>query len=212
MKRARAAQDKEKRRQDFLAAAAGLFEAGDYSSVTMSQIAAQAGLSKGTVYLYFKSKEELFLQLLVDELEDWFAQLAEGLPLLQGQPIPVFAKGFVATLRARPQLTRLLALMHLVFETHLDADSAKVFKLRLQGMMLPAGAQLETVLDLQEGQGMRLLLHAHALTVGLHQMTRTSPIVQEVVHSSPELLPLALDFHEELERAVEVLVRGHAGR
>lgn len=211
MKRARAAQDKEKRRQNFLEAAAGLFEAGDYASVTMSQIAAQAGLSKGTVYLYFKSKEELFLQLLVDELDDWFGQLAQGLPLLQGQPIPVFSKGFVATLRARPQLTRLLSLMHLVLETHLDAESAYAFKLRLQEMMLPAGAQLETVLGLEQGQGMRLLLHTHALTIGMHQMTRTSPIVQEVVHSSPELSPLRLDFYEELERAVEVLVRGHAG-
>ena len=212
MKRARAAQDKEKRRQDFLGAAAGLFEAGDYSSVTMSQIAAQAGLSKGTVYLYFKSKEELFLQLLLDELDDWFAQLALGLPLLQGQPTPVFAKGFVATLRARPQLTRLLALMHLVLETHLDAASAKVFKLRMQAMMLPAGAQLEAVLGLPEGQGIRLLLHTHAMTVGMHQMTRTSPIVQQVLESTPELLPLRLDFYEELERAVEALVRGYVGR
>lgn len=211
MKRARAAQDKEKRRQNFLEAAAGLFEAGDYSSVTMSQIAAQAGLSKGTVYLYFKSKEELFLQLLVDALEEWFAQLAQGLPMLQGQPVPVFAKGFVATLRARPQLTRLLSLMHLVLETHLDAASAYSFKLQLQEMMLPAGAQLETVLGLAPGQGMRLLLHTHALTIGMHQMTRTSPIVQEVVHTAPELAPLRLDFYEELERAVEVLVRGHAG-
>jgi AcrR family transcriptional regulator len=211
MKRARAAHDKEKRRQDFLVAASGLFDAGDYSSVTMSQIAAKAGLSKGTVYLYFKSKEELFLQLLVDELEEWFGQLTQGLPLLQGQPVPVFANGFVATLRARPQLTRLLALMHLVLETHLDAESAKIFKLRLQDMMLPAGAQLERVLGLPEGQGMRLLLHAHALTVGLHQMTSTSPIVQEVVQSSPELVPLRLDFYEELERAIEIMVRGYLG-
>ncbi|MFT5582579.1 MAG: AcrR family transcriptional regulator [Cognaticolwellia sp.] len=211
MKRARAAQDKEKRRQDFLVAASGLFDAGDYSSVTMSQIAAKAGLSKGTVYLYFKSKEELFLQLLVDELEEWFGQLTQNLPLMQGQPVAVFAKGFVATLRARPQLTRLLALMHLVLENQLDAESAKVFKLRLQGMMLPAGAQLERVLGMPEGQGLRLLLHAHALTVGLHQMTSTSPVVQEVVESSPELEPLRLDFFEELERAIEVLIRGHAG-
>jgi AcrR family transcriptional regulator len=211
MKRARAAQDKEKRRRDFLVVAAGLFDAGDYSSVTMSQIAAKTGLSKGTVYLYFRSKEELFLQLLVDELEEWFGQLTQGLPLMRGQPLPVFAKGFVATLRDRPQLTRLLALMHLVLETHLDAKSAKAFKLRLQRMMLPVSAQLEGVLDLPQGQGMRLLLHAHALTVGLHQMTSTSPIVQDVVRSCPELHPLRLDFYAELERAIEALIRGHAG-
>lgn len=58
---------KEDRRAKITDAARTLFTDFGYKSVSMEQIAQKAGVAKGTVYLYFKDKNDLFFYL-VDEL------------------------------------------------------------------------------------------------------------------------------------------------
>jgi AcrR family transcriptional regulator len=52
--------DKEARRRDTLAAAATVFAKFGYQRATIDQIAEAAGVAKGSVYLSFDSKEDLF--------------------------------------------------------------------------------------------------------------------------------------------------------
>jgi len=51
------------RKQDILKAAEKLFLANGYEDTTMSQIANEAEFSKGTLYNYFKSKDDLYLAI-----------------------------------------------------------------------------------------------------------------------------------------------------
>ena len=51
------------RRGQIIAAALACFARAGYHATTMADIAEQAGVSKGTPYLYFDSKEALFLAL-----------------------------------------------------------------------------------------------------------------------------------------------------
>jgi AcrR family transcriptional regulator len=66
---ARRKKEKELRKKAILRAAQQLFFRKGFRSVTVESIAKQARLSKGTVYLYFKSKEELYAQVLLNEVE-----------------------------------------------------------------------------------------------------------------------------------------------
>ena len=52
------------RREQILEAAYQLFQKSGFSAATMDQIAARAELAKGTLYLYFNSKEEVYCSLL----------------------------------------------------------------------------------------------------------------------------------------------------
>ena len=61
---AHALEDKVARRTAILKAASKLFTAGTGSLPTAAEIASAAGLAKGTVYLYFRSKEEITLDPL----------------------------------------------------------------------------------------------------------------------------------------------------
>ena len=60
LKRARSAKDKEQKRELILATASKLFDQDPDCLPTASAIAKQSNIAKGTVYLYFKSKEEIF--------------------------------------------------------------------------------------------------------------------------------------------------------
>lgn len=51
---------REARNEDILNAALELFSRDGFSATRIDDVAERAGISKGTVYLYFKSKEELF--------------------------------------------------------------------------------------------------------------------------------------------------------
>lgn len=54
-----------KKRNEIIAIAGALFRAQGYGAVSMATIAAEVGGSKGTLYGYFSSKEELFAAFVV---------------------------------------------------------------------------------------------------------------------------------------------------
>src|SRR5277367_7030648 len=57
------------KRQRILAAALKLFAHEPYQAVTMDRVAAAAQVAKGTLYLYFPSKDALYLGVLSDGLD-----------------------------------------------------------------------------------------------------------------------------------------------
>ncbi len=57
------------RKDEIIKAASNLFSQKSYHDVTMDQIAAEVGVAKGTIYLYFKSKENLYLGILEHTFE-----------------------------------------------------------------------------------------------------------------------------------------------
>ena len=69
--RARTAEQKALRRQAVLEAAETYFHEVGYEAFSMAQLARRAGVVKGTLYLYFKTREELFLTLYEQSLVRW---------------------------------------------------------------------------------------------------------------------------------------------
>lgn len=63
--------DNDKRQRQILDAAAAVIIRQGYDKTTMRDIAEEAGASRGTVYLYFKGKEDLFEALLYREYMEY---------------------------------------------------------------------------------------------------------------------------------------------
>ncbi len=66
--RERKKREKEQRRLQIIQAAKSVFSLKGFNSATMEEIAEEAELSPGTLYLYFKNKEELHTLLSIDLL------------------------------------------------------------------------------------------------------------------------------------------------
>lgn len=110
-KRARSEDEKEARKAAILAAAREMIAVVGFDGVTMSGLAKRAGLAKGTLYLYVRTKEELFLLLYgaamvefvegfealddPDRIADEMTRLALEVPLF----LPLFAR-LVAVIEA----------------------------------------------------------------------------------------------------------------
>src|SRR3954464_9249803 len=72
----------EERPQQIIDAALAIFGERGLAAARLEDIAKRAGLSKGTIYLYFPNKEELFRemvrQLIVTQLEEGERQFGSG--------------------------------------------------------------------------------------------------------------------------------------
>ncbi|MGH3400426.1 MAG: TetR/AcrR family transcriptional regulator, partial [Streptosporangiaceae bacterium] len=103
------------RREQIIAAGLACFARSGYHAATMADIAAQAGVSKGTPYMYFASKEELFLALH-QEWDCGAGQRADAtiaaLPDADGRSprrvLHAVAAGVAAHVTAEPQTCRVL--------------------------------------------------------------------------------------------------------
>lgn len=75
---------KARTRARLLAVATDLFTRFGYRRTSMDEVAREAGVAKGTVYLYFKSKQELLLYAIAEEkrrnMGAWLPLLREDLP------------------------------------------------------------------------------------------------------------------------------------
>ncbi len=54
------------RREEILTAAMRVFEHSGYAAATMDAVAEEASVSKGSLYNYFQSKHDLFIQVMLD--------------------------------------------------------------------------------------------------------------------------------------------------
>ena len=73
--RARREREKRERRRSILQAARETFFENGFYHTTVDSVAERAEVSKGTVYLYFESKEAILAHLLLEGLEDLVAEL-----------------------------------------------------------------------------------------------------------------------------------------
>ena len=208
--RALLAEDKQERHHGILDAAERLLRRSPDRVASVSEVADDAGLAKGTVYLYFRSKEELLLALHERHVAEFFAALDALLsrdePVSFDEILAVTGKHIVDTPTFLPLATRCFGIM----ATEVPLDAAVAFKARMSTRMREAAAGLERHFpELPPGGGVPLLRHSYALILGLWQMSTTQVIERpEGVEECPMV---GFDYAEELARGLRALWRGSVG-
>src|SRR5271157_1768754 len=73
------------REEEILAAAFKVFAAHGYEAARMDDVARQAGIAKGTIYLYYRDKEQLFRAVVRSLVQKRFDALAGSFQGTGGQ-------------------------------------------------------------------------------------------------------------------------------
>lgn len=211
LNRAMTEAQKDARRADILRVALHRFTRGSYEELSMAETAEQAGVAKGTLYLYFRSKEEMFLAVYADELNAWFDELDRQLAASQGEAsIAGFVDVLSESLARRPQLLRLIAIVHTVLERKLDHAAALRFMTWFKDRLTGTGALIEKYLPfLSPGQGIQLMLKINALVIGLQHMAEPSGATREVL-AEGEFAVFRVDLHTALLETLSTLLMGFA--
>ncbi len=208
--RARSAEDKDLRRAHLIAAATRLFADADFDAVTIARVAAAAGVAKGTAYLYFATKETLFLELVHDELTQWLKALAGKLQRLRStRPATAVPVALARSLAERPVLRRLLVMLHTVIEPKLDEASARKFKQFLRDLLTQASQLIaDKIPGLTPADAATLVLQTHALVISITQLANPPPVIARVMANDASLQSMQIDFEGFLALTLTTLVRG----
>ncbi len=62
--------EREQKRKNIMKAALKIFSQKGYSPAALDEVAQEAGIAKGTLYLYFKDKEDLFCSTILNVIDD----------------------------------------------------------------------------------------------------------------------------------------------
>lgn len=207
MKRARQPAQKEQRREAILDAGWALFKEIGYTAISMNRVAQTAGLAKGTLYLYFKTKEELFLAILTD----WFPTFFDALNRLVQEMPPDLSTEQIAA-RFATFLADNLTELHLmsmapgILEHNTGEDAIRRFKETTLFHVARSGQIMEDLIPfLSAGRGPQLVLDMYVIIVGAMQVTMMPEHVAELVSHEPHLKP----FDIEIEAYFEHLIGTH---
>lgn len=198
------------RREVIITAARDLFLASQGELPSAAEVASSSGLAKGTVYLYFRTKEEIFAALLgaewarlLDHVEGAFGPSRRDPTALIGG----FIEGYVDYVDGRPVLMRLDALGYGVLDRNLDLTQLRAMKLSFAERLSAVGGLVDDRLALPPGRGIQLLTRTYALTRGLWQSLDHSEALADLM-SDPALAHIKPPFATELREALAEYWRG----
>ncbi len=202
-RRARNDEAKQSRRSAILATAWQLFQGMPYSAIAMAEVAERAGLAKGTLYLYFKTKEELFLALQEQQLADWFDEVDRALAAdradwTSGDVVSLLC----GTLERRPGVARLLAILSPTLEQNIPFAEALRFKRQLAERLAGTGSLLERRLPFLAAG-----LRCQALVVGLQHLADPAPVMRQVL-AEPGMALFDIELKRELNATLRALLLG----
>ena len=210
--RLRAIDDNEKaaRRQSILDAAKALYLTDTSGLPSVINIARKAGLAKGTVYLYFKTKEEIFLAMLSEDYETLMVEVIQLLdaPSSPDDLVDQLLTTLISFLDRNPLFMPLASMASPVLEQNVEIEVVGEFKLMLiDKINLIDDLFRKSFPQFPKGQCGSLLLHTNALILGLWQMQnwpeKLKPLQQQFPFNT--VIP---DFKKDLALSLKNLWKG----
>jgi AcrR family transcriptional regulator len=212
--RAIQAEAKQERHHAILDAAERLLSRSKDRMANVAEVADEAGLAKGTVYLYFPSKEELLLAVHERNIDGFFRELIarlEGTPVVSIEDILALSHRHLVE---PPLFLPLAARCFGMMGQGIPPEVVLAFKQRMAQRLQRAGAGLGRHFpDLTGEGGVRLLRHSYALIIGLWQMSGDSAGGECVIElAAADPVVFGWRYPDELDRAMRALWEGTVGR
>ncbi len=180
VQRAREDWQKVERAQAILDAAESLLVEKRNTVPTVEQVARRVGVAKGTVYLYFPTKEAIFLAMFQTRCFAWCEDVMTRV-VAQGEGLT--AESMVDAILAYPQANPIVLDLASYSAAHLQSDvqfdSVVAFKKGLNERLGAIGTVAETAVpDLADGHGYRALVMSYAYLLGLWQVAEPSLVMK----------------------------------
>jgi TetR/AcrR family fatty acid metabolism transcriptional regulator len=118
------------RRETIIQAAIEVFSRKDFKAASVSEIARKAGVADGTIYQYFRNKEDLFFSIPIEKTNEFRSQLELHLEGISGalNKIRKFVWFFLYFFKANPDYGRILMLEMRVNKSFVKTDTYDFLK------------------------------------------------------------------------------------
>lgn len=204
--RALAAEDKEARRASVLDAAEALLAEQPGRVPSAEELAFRAGMSKGTLYLYFAVKEDVLLALHERNKDAFFNALRGRIDEAALITIDDMIALTHQHMTGKRDYLPLASLVMGVLQKGVSQNAAAGFKQRLGMQLVQCGQGLDRHFDLPTGQGFKLLSHSYGLIIGLWNLAVSDCALGKEVMAANIITTAS--YPAEVERALRDLWAG----
>lgn len=166
-------EDKQRKREDILNAAQHLWTTHSEALNSMAELAALSGVAKGTLYLYFRSKDEVLLALHERDLEQFFGRVIERARLPEPMLCNELSDLLIHSIQTSPTFLPLASLCHGLMERSVAPEDAEAFQERMASYLHEVVEALRPHLPLMNELA---LMQSYAQLLGLWQLLRPTPI------------------------------------
>lgn len=202
--RARDAEQKQQRRQTLIDAGWAIYLESDGQLPSVAQISARAGLAKGTFYIYFKTKEELFVELVAIAMDELFLKLNTYLDQTDATPRGCI-EVFVNAVDREAPIIKLGPMLTGVLERNTEASIIIGFKRRLVSNLLHCGQKLsQRFSGVDARSAARTLMRSYAVVLGIAQILPSSHGVNTLMQQE-EFEPIRLSLAEDATAIIAML-------
>jgi AcrR family transcriptional regulator len=210
--RARSPEAKRLREAAILEAARVLGAECGIRQVTLTDIAARAGMHKSALLRYFETREEIFLRLTAAGWQEWSLALAARIRESTEPGPATVAQAFAATLAQRGMFCDLLAQAPLNLERNVSVGAVRDFKLATLAARQDIFAALDERLpSLGRDDSLDLVATAVALAGAFWQIATPGPEIAALYRSDPRLAHAVIEIEPRLTRILTATIRGMEG-
>lgn len=174
-------EDKLRKRESILDAAQHLWATQTDRLSSMDALAQASGVAKGTLYLYFRSKEEVLLALHERDIEEFFGLMIERAHQAEPMQIEDLVNLVIGAVRHSPTFLPLSSVCMGLMERHIPLETAMTFKEQIYERMNHALSALQNHFPTLTHLNM---MQAYALMLGLWQLLQQSTFHQQLELSS----------------------------
>lgn len=205
--RARSDEQIEQRINEILDATTRLFEENRFEDITFAMIAKESNFTRSNLYRYFQTKEDIFLELMKNDIEDWRRDILES--FTDGnRSLHEIAETSVTLILRHKRLVRLFTILFTLLEPNASLEALTAFKKKITEEIGIAAQFLSTKLPFPSVEAAAEFLSTQSyLAIGTFPMLNLTQKQKEAMQAigeetNPEY------YRQRLIYAVELLLKG----
>ncbi|WP_432664424.1 TetR/AcrR family transcriptional regulator [Wukongibacter baidiensis] len=129
--RARNEENKKIRLEQIKTAAIKLFDEMEYHEISLSKIAKEINFTRGNLYKYITSKEDIYLYVMLDEMTDFIEELELNLVKEEKFNTKTLALKWATIISGHPRYLKLISILFTMLEQNSNIDVLTDFKNQL---------------------------------------------------------------------------------
>lgn len=205
--RARTKKQIEERQLDIMNACDTLFDEGDYENVNIKAISAITTLTRSSIYTYYKTKDEILLDILGYELADWKEELLVWCQETAPLDAEEFSRQFMNTILKREKMVKHYCLLFTLLERNSRLEKLVEFK---QKAIPTAGAVVQCVRmnfpNYSQREASSIAEQIIALVIGLYPVAHLTQNQKEAIAISKTGY-IEPDFESTCRKGISALVK-----
>lgn len=200
--RAYSAEKKLLRMQEIMNATDRLFKKNTYQNISLSTIAKELKWSRGNLYKYVTTKEEIFLEIFLCKHKKFTKNILNTLTNIPHNDIETFAKTWADVAYDHWDYLKYHSILLTIIETNVTAERLAIFKQAIMEDFKKITNLLMDFCQIKENKALELQYTILYHTNGLYMSCAYNPILEEAL-TLAHIPVIEFDFQENLSKFIK---------